>query len=59
MRGRIVPAGVCCGAVSGRTQEGGTPATPAAVPRDRGPASTTAPSVIVEELHGNVVLENT
>ena len=57
MRGRIVPAGVCC-AVSGWPQEGWTPST-AAVPRNRRPASTAASSVIVKELHGNVVFENT
>ena len=57
MRGRIVTAGVCC-AVSCRTQKGRTPST-AAVPRNRGPASTAASSVVVKELHGNVVFENT
>ena len=57
MRGRIVPAGVCS-AVSGWPQEGWTPST-AAVPRNRRPASTAASSVIVKELHGNVVFENT
>ena len=57
MRGRIVPAGVCS-AVSGWPQEGWTPST-AAVPRNRCPASTAASSVVVKELHGNVVFENT